>query len=507
MKQSSTLLLAIAACTLLTSCGAPPRAPEISSNPAVATPVVQQPKAPEFKAPVQAVEKSTPPATTPPEALSEPSFNGEPRVPGNDPLFAEKEKGYFIPDNFILTAKMRKHLPKIKAPGSSEQLELEALACAIRNDREKFDKISWIMEEGLAADYRSQLGKLRFEPSRAKVMQRFMETRENFADATGKLPESMNYDITEAIKEELYIESTEAFLEKKLTESIASGQITLTSQGKALLEGSAAPDKGETLLASFRDSSRTIRWNDIAKLNFPLDLIPLSDAFRIVMKRKIMLTEGREMKMVPSDIYRITMASNLVDAYLDLILGPPPSDFNPQDRENTRNSIREPSEKELLDFYSSNLTLYTPPRTDWIQWISFSSQEKAQSAIESLAAGVSFEAVALEQEQGNQPPDGFPASNLDWDIDSIVSKMAPGTLSRLIAVDDKWIILKLVHRQESLPISFENARPAVRQDIINQDWKEKRSKCLEELRIKALELLWKMEPWPSDISGEDGKEG
>ncbi|PKK90086.1 MAG: hypothetical protein CVV64_11245 [Candidatus Wallbacteria bacterium HGW-Wallbacteria-1] len=410
----------------------------------------------------------------------------------------ESSIDYFMADDFILSAKTKTPDDQFTPPTAKDLLDLEAIAMVIRDDPEVMKNLFWILEEGLAEDYRTQIGRLRFEPSRAQVMAKFMDIRETFIGPDGKIPETLNYDITEAIKQDLYLSNTEEFLDKQLKSYFSNGEIKLSDQGKNLIDGIEIPKHPETLLATLQNPSETIIWNNLLILDFPDDIISASDIFKNLLKRKILIREGKKLSIIPGESFRQTVAANLVEGYLNLRLRQSPTKSNP---------VREPSEKELLEFYSSNLEKYTPPRTDWIQWITFNSKDKAAESIAQLKEGISFNDLAAKLEQGNQPPDGYPVSNTSFDVDFIVRKMNPGEYSKVIVIDDKWVIIKLLHRNSSNPISFENARPAVRQDLFNNENEIQRKQILNELRLKAVELFNRIKPWPDSIANTVKKGG
>lgn len=452
----------------------------ISSNPAADT-----------LAPVE-------PSSTP---TIDPQQQGIPFSPADDPLYSNKENNYYMPEDFILTASPRTVEQMIPEANGEKMLLMEAMAFAIRRDRQTFDSIAWVIEESLADDYRTQLAKLRFEPTREQIVKKFMENRDSFIGPDGKAPEKINLDIAEMIRQDLYISQTEKYLEERLTEAIGSGKVKLTAAGNELFKGSTMVDRADTELARLSDPEEAIKVSDIQKMNLPSDLVTQSDVFRNMIKRKLLLREGRRLNMEPSDTFNRTMASVLVETYLEKVLGPPPVDFTPQAIKAAGKAFHEPTEKELNEYYTRNLVRYTPPRVDWIKWITFASREEALKASEKIAAGASFEVIARDNEQSGQPVDGYPASNLQWDMDSIISRMDPGQCSKVVAAEDQWVIVKLMHRSESRPISFENARPAVRQDIFTDQWNQKRSQSLADLRARALKVLWEIEPWPTSVSG------
>lgn len=141
------------------------------------------------------------------------------------------------------------------------------------------------------------------------------------------------------------------------------------------------------------------------------------------------------------------------------------------------------TEKDITDYYKKNYEKFT------ISAIELGSEEDAKKVMEQLKSGEDFrklmteysanaamkeagEFVALRQSMGSQ-------------VEAAVLPLKPGEYTGTLNVEGKYLIIKLISRQEASEEEFDKAKPGIERAIRKAREKERGDEYLKYLRGKA----------------------
>jgi parvulin-like peptidyl-prolyl isomerase len=127
------------------------------------------------------------------------------------------------------------------------------------------------------------------------------------------------------------------------------------------------------------------------------------------------------------------------------------------------------SEKDVLNYYKKNYERFI------LSIIETNSEKDAREILEQLKKGENLNNNEVILTRRSMRPY----------IEKVVSTLNPGEFSEVIKRDDRYLIVKLIDRQEALNEEFEDLRESIEQAVRKQKEKKRSDRYLEHLREQA----------------------
>ena len=140
-------------------------------------------------------------------------------------------------------------------------------------------------------------------------------------------------------------------------------------------------------------------------------------------------------------------------------------------------------EEEIASFYRENYDTFT------FDMLELGSQEDAADLLEQLKSGERFEELAAEHPSAipgrGEKGYTFTRMSLNKDVRDPISGLQPGEFTDVIKVRDKYLIIKLLGREDAPETGLAEAKTDIRDTIGKLKVKEREKSYLNELREKT----------------------
>jgi len=141
------------------------------------------------------------------------------------------------------------------------------------------------------------------------------------------------------------------------------------------------------------------------------------------------------------------------------------------------------TEEEIMDYYRKNYERFT------LGIIETASEEEIKEILERLKNGEEFESLAREYSQHPTKEKGgqitFTKGAMPEELAGAVSSLKEGEISEVINRKDRYLIVKLIGREEAPVEQFAQAKGSIRKSIRKQKENERSEVYLNELRKRS----------------------
>lgn len=207
-----------------------------------------------------------------------------------------------------------------------------------------------------------------------------------------------------------------------------------------------------------------------------------------------------------------SVLSSLLDSYIEMrilsdkaeeagiVLGTP-SQKARRYLEMVCQSLPEPTEKGLRDYYEKHISDYTMPEAFWFRQILTDSEERCQKAFQALKKGKTIDEVVKTYSQGPNAKQGgkippLSLKDIPREMRDDITRLSPGQWTACQAFSHQFMILYLEKKEPSHRFRFSDIR-----DKLKQLWKEdacekKKQELLDTyLKEKGLWIIQKNLPF------------
>lgn len=141
------------------------------------------------------------------------------------------------------------------------------------------------------------------------------------------------------------------------------------------------------------------------------------------------------------------------------------------------------TEEEIMDYYRKNYERFT------FGIIETASEEEIKEILERLKNGENFDSLAREYSQHPSKEKGglitITKGAMPAHIEEVISSLKEGEISEVINRKDRYLIVKLIGREEAPVEQFARAKGSIRKSIRKQKENERSEVYLEELRKRS----------------------
>ncbi|HHO47312.1 MAG TPA: hypothetical protein ENN06_02470 [Desulfobacteraceae bacterium] len=164
--------------------------------------------------------------------------------------------------------------------------------------------------------------------------------------------------------------------------------------------------------------------------------------------------------------------------------------------------------EDVATYYQRHLDEFTAPETVTLGIIEGNEKELKALWADIVAGGDDFMVLAqINAPHGVEPVVEMAVEQLEPEIAEVVSGLAPGDVSRVVAVKDKFVLVQLQKRTRAVTAPKEKAAARIIADLRSQRLEEIRNKYLLQLRaaadIQVQEKTWRK--LREEIKGNDAE--
>lgn len=145
------------------------------------------------------------------------------------------------------------------------------------------------------------------------------------------------------------------------------------------------------------------------------------------------------------------------------------------------------ADEEIADYFERNREDFVRPETVDVSQILVDDEEQAKELRKTLVSGTaSFEDLARERSQGPEAASGghlgvFAPGELPASFESQVFALEPGELSEVVPTDFGYHLFRVNRREGEKPLSLEDAKEAIRVQLLREKSDEAMERYLDEL--------------------------